>query len=60
MKLKEYLVENGIVHGFFAKKLGVASSKLSIWISGQNRPRLETILIIEQLTKGKVKPEDWI
>lgn len=60
MNLREYLKENGIVHGFFAKKLGTTSPKLSLWLSGNCKPRLETIVKIEEMTKGKVTAKDWI
>jgi len=60
MKLREYLKENGIVHGFFAAKLGTTSQHLSIWLSGNSKPRLEMIAKIEELTKGKVALKDWI
>ena len=60
MKLKKYLEENGIVHGFFAKKIGVSAPQLSVWKSGQSRPKLEHMLKIEEITKGKVSVRDWI
>lgn len=60
MKLKEYLKEFGIVHGFFAKKIGARPQHLSLWIAGKSKPRLETIALIEEATKGKVTFRDWI
>lgn len=60
MKLREYLKENGIVHGFFAKKLGTTSPQLSIWLGGKVKPKLEMIALIEEITKGKVSLRDWI
>jgi predicted transcriptional regulator len=60
MKLKDYLVENGIVHSYFAKKVPTSPQKLSAWIGGHSKPRLESIIKIEELTKGKVAARDWI
>lgn len=60
MTLREYLTENGIVHSFFARKMGVTTTRLSLWLSGRSLPRLESIVQIEKMTKGAVKTEDWI
>ncbi len=60
MKLREYLKEHGIVHSFFAKQVGTTSAQLSVWVSGKVKPRLETIVFIEQITKGKVTVRDWL
>jgi len=60
MKLRQYLKENGIVHKYFADKLGVKPPHLSMWISGRVKPSLKTIVMIEKETKGKVTILDWI
>lgn len=60
MKLKDYLKEYGIVHAFFAKKIGTSSPQLSLWLSGRVKPRLEFIAAMEEATKGKVTFRDWI
>lgn len=60
MNLKEYLVSNGIVHSYFAKQIDTTSPQLSMWLSGKAKPRLESIVKIEEITKGKVTVRDWI
>lgn len=59
MKLKQYLDENGIRPSFFARKLDVTKSQMSVWFSGKVIPRKEMIKKIEKLTAGKVKIIDW-
>jgi DNA-binding transcriptional regulator YdaS (Cro superfamily) len=60
MKLRQYLEINGLKHSFFAERLGVNAPNFAGWVSGKCKPRLETILLIEKLTKGKVAPKDWV
>jgi transcriptional regulator with XRE-family HTH domain len=60
MQLRQYLDENGIIHRFFAKKIGASPYMISEWMSGKTTPALETIDLIEKETKGKVTFRDWI
>jgi len=60
MQLRDYLEENGIIHRFFAHRVGANPQMLAEWLSGKVSPRLETIDLIEKETKGKVTFRDWI
>ena len=60
MTLAEYFEITGLRKGFFAQKINVPKQTLSTWITGKKKPRIETIMKIEEATGGKVKPKDWI
>lgn len=49
-----------MTHQEFANLLGINKSSLSNMIAGLKRPSLELAVKIEKLTKGKVKPRDWV
>lgn len=53
MKLKDYLDEEGLIYGHFAKKIGVSYQTL-YWIFKGRSVRLKTALRIEAATNGKV------
>ena len=60
VKLKQYLLKNGIRASHFARTLGKFPSTFSRIISGENCPDLATATLIEQETKGAVACEDWL
>lgn len=59
MKLREYLNNKGIKIKFFASQMGVDTSYVSNWMAGKKIPRKESMKKIEELTGGKVRPNDW-
>jgi len=59
MKLIEYLKLERYTSTYFAKLCDVSKQQFSNWTKGKTMPRKETILKIQELTKGKVKPKDW-
>lgn len=60
MKLKEYLKQNHIRKGDFAKKIPVHPTTLYRWISDSCLPGRLAIERINKLTKGQVTQEDFV
>ena len=60
MKLLDYLNSHGLKRVFFADKIGVTQQALNNWINKGSRPNLETLLLIEKVTEGKVTLKDWL
>lgn len=58
MKLKLYLVKNGISVKDFAEKCGCTRTHLSAVINGKLRAGLPLAKLIEILTQGEVKAKD--
>lgn len=62
MKLKDWMKENRYTQTHFATLMNppVTISQLNSWIHGRSIPLLPRAIEIQQLTKGRVKPSDWI
>ena len=58
MLLYDYLLKNRIEQKDFAKRIDVAASTLSRWLSGDRTPRGAQALKIVAETKGKVTLAD--
>ena len=60
VKLKKYLNGKGINDSTFAKMIGKFPSTICRILKGDNCPDIQTALLIEEKTGGKVKVGDWI
>ena len=59
MRLETYLREEGLTHAEFAKRVGVSRSAVTQWVNGITMPSGVRMLLIHQLTEGRVGLEDW-
>ena len=59
MRLKDYLVENGIKGSWFAEQIPCSSAHLSSIATGRYNPSRVIIFRINQLTNGQVTAEDF-
>lgn len=59
MKLAQYLIDNGLTQAAFAAQIGVTQSNVARYVTGVRRPRHETILAIQRVTKDAVRPDDF-
>lgn len=57
--LAKYLDSAGMTEAAFAAKLGVSQVTINRYVKGKRFPDRDTILRIEELTGGAVKPADW-
>lgn len=60
MQLFEYLVDHDIYQKTFAEKIGVSQPTLSRYLVGETIPSVVTAIRIEDVTRGAVKPRDWV
>jgi predicted XRE-type DNA-binding protein len=60
VKLKEWLAQQAMTQEAFAKLLGSDQPHVSDLVRGKIRPRLDSIVKIEEVTKGAVKAQDWL
>lgn len=62
MTLKEWMKENRYTQTLFASMMNPPPplGQLSGWVNGNATPRLARILEIQAITKGRVKPADWL
>lgn len=60
MHLKEYLDENGIMKGWFAKKIGITSSYLVGFVNGKKPMATKYWTNIVLMTKGQVTLDDLL
>ena len=58
MKLEEYLKTSGISQRTFAKRVGISSSSISMWLSGNRNPSTKIMKKIEDLTSGQVTMQE--
>ena len=58
--LKTYLETTGISQAKFSRELSVSPAMICYMISGKKTPGLGLALKIQRLTRGKVRPEDWV
>lgn len=59
MKLAQYLHDNRISQGDFAKAIGVTQVAVCRYANESRVPGLKLIFAIEKATKGKVTAKDW-
>lgn len=59
-KLKKYIKDNNLTVAIFADKIGKTRQAVHSWVAEKGKPDLESAVIIENVTKGAVKPKDWV
>lgn len=59
MKLKNWIEYKKLTGAEFAEMLGVSAAAVSRWLGGSRIPCITQMQAIEELTKGKVKAQDW-
>lgn len=59
MTLSDYLSTTKTTETAFAAALGVSQVTVHRYIKGKRFPDKDTILRIEELTHGGVRPSDW-
>lgn len=59
MRLKDYMVEQGLTAPTLAERLGYSLSAVRKWMQRVRVPKLPTILRIKAITHGKVAENDW-
>ena len=59
MKLKNWMKSKDLTGAGFAEMLDVSPAAVSRWLGGSRIPCLDQMQAIEELTKGKVKAQDW-
>lgn len=60
MDLGDYLESRNISEKEFAEMIGVTGTSVAQYLRGGRIPKLKTALLIEKVTKGKVKIADLI
>jgi len=58
MDLKKYLAEENISPSAWAKKVGIPQPVISRFLAGKRGLSLDTALLIQKATGGKVRVED--
>lgn len=58
-KLDAWLAANGLTKTALAEALDCHRQLVQRWSSGQNKPTLETALVLELLTDGAVPRQGW-
>jgi transcriptional regulator with XRE-family HTH domain len=59
VKLKNWIDSKKLTGAGFAEMLGVSPAAVSRWLGGSRIPCMAQMQAIEELTKGKVKAQDW-
>lgn len=59
MTLKEFLAKKGLTQIEFAKLAAMPQSRVSLYVTGDAIPRAQKIKLIERLTSGLVRFDDW-
>lgn len=59
MKLKAWLETFDISPTAFAAEMGVQPSTVTRWVNEERKPRVEALIAIERLTKGRVTMNDF-
>ena len=60
MQLKTYLDKRGLTILEFACLLGVSHQAVRRYLHGERLPQRDIMLRIAKVTKGKVRPDDWL
>mgnify|MGYP003649266088 CR=1 FL=1 len=59
MKLKTYLEKARINQADFARLIKASPSAVTRWVVGNRRPEIAQMRVIERVTKGQVRAEDF-
>lgn len=59
MKLKNWMKSKDLTGAGFAEMLDVSPAAVSRWLGGSRIPCMAQMQAIEELTKGKVRAQDW-
>tara|TARA_R100000152_G_C6702203_1_gene131506 strand:+ start:536 stop:739 length:204 start_codon:yes stop_codon:yes gene_type:complete len=65
MQLKEYLIKTNQTQMSFIKEIEkqkdikIPQSTLAKWITGVRIPRKKEMIVLKEVTKGKVQPNDF-
>ena len=60
MNLAEYLETRSISEKEFSKMIGVTPTSVANYLRRGRIPKLKTAKMIEKVTNGKVKIEEWL
>jgi len=61
MTLRDYLAEECLSYGAFAKKIGVKNGRtVQRYVEGVRYPRPHLLATIARVTNGKVQPNDFL
>lgn len=60
MKLREWLQQQALTQEAFARLLGSDQGHVSDLVRGKVRLRLDSVVKIEEVTKGAVRAQDWL
>ena len=60
LTLAQWLKQKGMTQAAFARLLGSDQGRISDLVRGKSRPRAKNIALIEKVTKGAVRFEDWL
>ena len=60
MTLKTWMKVKSVGTVALADALGVHRTTIIHYLSGRRRPGLEIVAAIEEMTKGKVRLQDWL
>ncbi len=58
--LNRYLIDMCISKAPFARKLGMSPQRLQHYLLEKADPSISMVKLIEKITDGKVKVDDWI
>ena len=60
MKLHLYLAEHAKTAAQFADEIGIDYSTVTRWLTGASLPKWSTLIAIERVTGGLVRPDDFL
>ena len=60
MRLSDFLLRKGLSQVEFAALIGVDQATVSRYVTGDRLPSLPVSLRIREVTKGWVKPDDFV
>ena len=59
MKLRQYIAEEGVTVGDFAKRVGASEGAVVKWCRGERIPGRDMMHRIARATRGYVRPDDF-
>lgn len=59
MTLNDYLTQSGTSNAEFGALIGLTRNTIYNLRMGIKRPKWETLILIQDLTKGRVRPNDF-
>lgn len=60
MKFKDWIKDKGYTIEYISKKIGIKKPSLYNICNGHYLPSLEIAVMIEDFTRGKVRPRDFL